>query len=377
MNKIKSRIILHNGESRKMSRNRLLRISVYVGIFVLTGLLVATNIKPSQTTIQQNSSSQNASANFVASSKLPVVTSGDAQTANIASTIANNSSLNASDSASNRSITMSSIVANSQADVSSANKSASVSATSGVIPISSYTVQDGDTAAKIASKFGISDQTVRQANNLSTDDVSVGATLNIPAVDGVIYTTVAGDSLESIASKYSSNTDNIIAVNNLTDPNVPAGTRLLLPDGTVPVVPTVNNSVATNTTLATRATGTGIGTVIGSASQYSAQAGNRYYYGECTWYAYNRRVQLGLPVGSFWGNANTWAIRASSAGFVVNHTPSVGAIFQTTAGSYGHVGVVESVNPDGTITISEMNYSGWAQINRRTISNPGSYNYIH
>ncbi len=40
-------------------------------------------------------------------------------------------------------------------------------------------------------------------------------------------------------------------------------------------------------------------------------------------------------------------------------TPEVGAIFQTAAGPYGHVGVVESVNPNGTITVSEMNYAGF------------------
>ncbi|MDT4090468.1 CHAP domain-containing protein, partial [Staphylococcus aureus] len=55
----------------------------------------------------------------------------------------------------------------------------------------------------------------------------------------------------------------------------------------------------------------------------------------------------------------------------------VGAIFQTAAGPYGHVGVVESVNPNGTITVSEMNYAGFNVKSSRTILNPGKYNYIH
>ena len=33
---------------------------------------------------------------------------------------------------------------------------------------------------------------------------------------------------------------------------------------------------------------------------------------------------------------------ARAAGFVVNNTPAPGAIFQTTAGYYGHVGIVET-----------------------------------
>ncbi len=42
----------------------------------------------------------------------------------------------------------------------------------------------------------------------------------------------------------------------------------------------------------------------------------------CTWYVYERRLQLGRPISSFWGNANTWATSARAAGFVVNNTPA-------------------------------------------------------
>ncbi len=52
-------------------------------------------------------------------------------------------------------------------------------------------------------------------------------------------------------------------------------------------------------------------------------------------------------------------LRSKSCRISVDKTPEVGAIFQTAAGPYGHVGVVESVNPNGTITVSEMNYAGF------------------
>lgn len=108
-----------------------------------------------------------------------------------------------------------------------------------------------------------------------------------------------------------------------------------------------------------------------------ANRGNLYAYGNCTYYAFDRRAQLGRSIGSLWGNANNWNYAAKSAGFKVDKTPEVGAIFQTAAGPYGHVGVVESVNPNGTITVSEMNYAGFNVKSTRTILNPSKYNYIH
>lgn len=346
------------------SRNRLFNVSAYVGIIIIVLLLIVANIFPSKSGDDSDTAtSQTNTNNFVASSTLPIVTSNDAQIATIASVVADSAELNSYDSASNRAITMNAIVANSQTNVVSASKPASYSIGSSAEAISSYTVQAGDTAASIAAKFGISDQTLREANNLSSDAVSPGEVLSIPAVDGVIYTTTAGDTLASIAAKYNSTIDNIISVNNLVSEDVPVGTRLLLPDGKVPVTTTTGNS-------------NGAGTTSAYSSELAAEAGNRYYYGECTWYAYNRRVELGLPVGSFWGNANTWAVNAAAAGYLVNHTPSVGAIFQTTAGYYGHVAIVESVNSNGTITISEMNYTAWAKVDTRVVSNPSSYSYI-
>lgn len=53
---------------------------------------------------------------------------------------------------------------------------------------------------------------------------------------------------------------------------------------------------------------------------------------------------------------------------------------QSTAGYYGHVAYVERVNPDGSILISEMNYT-YGPYNTDTRVIPASlvsnYNYIH
>ena len=105
---------------------------------------------------------------------------------------------------------------------------------------------------------------------------------------------------------------------------------------------------------------------------------NNYYdWGQCTYYAFDRRQQLGKSISSLWGNANNWASAAQNQGFTVNNKPEVGAVFQTTAGPLGHVGVVEKTNRDGSIVVSEMNWQGFGKKSYRTIKNTAAYQYIH
>lgn len=91
---------------------------------------------------------------------------------------------------------------------------------------------------------------------------------------------------------------------------------------------------------------------------------NTYTYGYCTWYVKNMRGST-LPNGL--GNANTWYSRAASMGMAVGSTPKAGAVGTTTRGALGHVVYVHSVNSDGTINISDMNYQGWGQVTYRTV----------
>ncbi len=87
-------------------------------------------------------------------------------------------------------------------------------------------------------------------------------------------------------------------------------------------------------------------------------------------------------MGSFWGNANTWAINARTAGYPVNNNPAAGAVLVGSSGYFGHVGVVERVKSNGDIVITEMNnyaYGGFGIVNQRTISagQARGYQYIH
>jgi N-acetylmuramoyl-L-alanine amidase len=241
-----------------------------------------------------------------------------------------------------------------------------------------YTAKSGDTVESIARQFGVSSDTVKWANDLTSDAVEAGRTLRIPPVDGIVYVVQGSDTAESIAEKYQSNVDRIIAFNDLELSGISEGMTIVVPGGVLPEAERPGYVEPQSATSQGAYSG-GFSTV--NAQVASASAGNRYAYGYCTWYAYERRAQLGRPVGSFWGNASTWDDYARAAGYNVNTTPAPGAVIQNDGG-YGHVGVVESVNPGESITITDMNYAGnWNRVTSRTMSwgeaTSGFYRYIH
>lgn len=241
--------------------------------------------------------------------------------------------------------------------------------------ILTYKAKTGDTVQVVAEKYGVSVQTIKWANNLTSDALEDGRDIVVPPVDGVVYTTKDGDTPASIAEKYKGSADRIVAFNDLEVDGMRPGVRIMIPGGELPedqrpgYVPP-------------RARNTGVssgGAVSGAyAARMRASAGNAYAYGNCTWYAFERRKELGRPIGSFWGNGADWARSGAAAGFAVNKSPAPGAIMQN-GGGYGHVAIVESLNPDGSITVSEMNYAGFNVVSNRTIpaSQIGRYNFIH
>lgn len=92
-----------------------------------------------------------------------------------------------------------------------------------------------------------------------------------------------------------------------------------------------------------------------------AAQGNLYTYLECTWYVYNRRKELGIPISTFWGDAGRWANNAKRDGYAVGKKPVKGACvtWPIQGGMpYGHVAFVEGVSKNGkTIHVSEYNWA--------------------
>ncbi len=242
--------------------------------------------------------------------------------------------------------------------------------------IRTYTAVAGDTVPAVAAKFGVSEDTIRWANGLTSDALPAGKQLVILPVTGILYTVRIGDTPGSVATKYQADADRIVAFNDLELSGLNPGQKIIIPDGVLPA----NERPGYQ--------GSNRSSSVGG-SRVTIFAGNRYAYGYCTWYAYNRRAELGRPIGSNWGNAITWATYARQGGWRVDKVPEPGAVFQTNAGwsGFGHVGIVESVNADGSINVSEMNYQGWnvtsggphAQRPGRTIpaNQVSTYNFIH
>lgn len=240
----------------------------------------------------------------------------------------------------------------------------------------SYTTQAGDNAQTVAAKYGITATTLKWANDLPTDAIEINRTLTIPPVDGVVYTVKSGDTAGSIAGKYQASENRIISFNNLEISGVSEGQRIMVPAGQLPETERPGY-VAPRAATSQGNYGGGYSTVNSQIAK--ASAGNRYAFGNCTWYAYERRAQLGRPVGSFWGNGGSWGYSGSAAGFRVDRNPESGAVL-VQAGSPGHVAIVESVNSDGSLTISEMNYAGnFNRVTSRTIpaGQVGMYSYVH
>jgi surface antigen len=96
---------------------------------------------------------------------------------------------------------------------------------------------------------------------------------------------------------------------------------------------------------------------------------NHFSYGYCTWYVANKRY---IP---WYGNAIEWWPNAQSYGYAEGQAPAVGAVMVTRESSAGHVAYVESVNGDGSWTVTEMNYTGWGQVDRRTLR-PGQVSLV-
>jgi LysM repeat protein len=225
-----------------------------------------------------------------------------------------------------------------------------------------YSVAAGENLKTIAAKFHVTVSDIRWSNTdlMSSDVVATGDQIFIPPLPGIVVTVKASDTLDMLAVKYQSDAQMILDFNRLRSPQLVAGTLLVIPGGVggaFPPPPTLWQSLMMS------GAGAAFHSVILGCclGPYPATG---FPPGWCTWYVATKRNV------TWRGDAGFWYQNASAAGYPVGPTPKVGSIMVTWESYLGHVAYVESVNKDGSWTVSEMNYVAFDVISSRTIK-PG------
>jgi len=227
-----------------------------------------------------------------------------------------------------------------------------------------YSVAPGETLATIAARYGVTVAEIRWSNTdlISSDSVATGQHIVIPPVHGIVVTTKPSDNVQTLASQYQVDPQVIIDFNRLRTPNLTSGLTLVIPGGVggaFPPPPAQWQLLVRTGTGGSFATAHVVGCCLGP---YVST--DRFPVGWCTWYVATWRNVT-------WnGNAGYWYANAAAQGLAVGPTPKVGAIMVTWESSAGHVAYVESVNADGSWTVSEMNAVAFDVIDVRTIK-PG------
>ena len=100
--------------------------------------------------------------------------------------------------------------------------------------ISKYTVQNGDSLSKIASKHNVSMGTIISFNKIkNAKKLYKGTELSIPQSDGIMYEVKKGDSLSRIAGKYDISFNRLLDMNDLESSLIRTGQKLFIPDASI------------------------------------------------------------------------------------------------------------------------------------------------
>lgn len=210
-----------------------------------------------------------------------------------------------------------------------------------------HIVSEGETLSGISKDFGVSENTLIWTNKLSDYTILPGWELLIPPTDGVLAQIDQETTVAKLAKTYGVDKATILAFNGMSDEKVEAGRFIMIPGGKI--APKIAETKGSK-----------------KNSGYSGKltpGSHIFPAGYCTWYVASK---IKIP---WHGNAKEWPTNARAFGAVLTSKPIPGAIVVTSDNSrYGHVALVEEVNPDGTFIISEMNFKAFATVNKRTLN---------
>ena len=232
----------------------------------------------------------------------------------------------------------------------------------------------GLVALSVMATLVLSGGHTADAKSPETDTTTEPAATQPVKKEPVVVTVQAGETLTSIAEAHNTTYIRIFNANeSLQNPDIiDVGNQFRIPeaDEQLPERPLPAAVVAQVLQAAPAAQQVAGSTMpVANSQSRGVVAGNGYVPGNCTWYVKNRRADLPNNLG----NGGSWVANASARGFATGTAPAAGAVAEQP----GHVAYVESVNGDGTVNISEMNYAGGlGQVHYRTA--PASmFRYIY
>ncbi|MDD3679210.1 MAG: M23 family metallopeptidase, partial [Patescibacteria group bacterium] len=166
-----------------------------------------------------------------------------------------------------------------------------------------YIVQGGDTLSGIATKFGVSTNSIKWSNSgiKDIDNIKPGMTLNIPTVTGILYTVKKGDSIEGLASKYKSQSSLIISYNDLYGEGLKVGDKILIPNGRIEdpkpaPTPTVVSSGGSRSTSYSGRYGSSSYIAGSGRFRFPTAIGRNGYYNGYHWWAIDIPNRIGTPI---------------------------------------------------------------------------------
>ncbi len=112
--------------------------------------------------------------------------------------------------------------------------------------IISYKVESGDNVSSVASKFGISPETIGWANDIKGNTLKENDELLILPTTGVMYYVEKGDTLSEIAKIHKAKAEDIADFNNINEKKIIAGDRLIIPGGTPPPPPAPTKRISSS-----------------------------------------------------------------------------------------------------------------------------------
>ena len=164
-----------------------------------------------------------------------------------------------------------------------------------------YIVKSGDTLWGIAKKYDISVNELKDANNLTSNTLTIGQSLYIPKKETTpsqneVYIVKSGDSLYSIAKKYNTTVDELKRLNNLTSNMLSIGQKLK-----------VSSSPNSNNLTYTVSKGD---TLYGIANKFKVSVDNLKAFNNLTTNTLSIGQVLKIPVASDANNKITYTVKS-------------------------------------------------------------------